>query len=129
MAHTFGRAWYEVMGDSWNVHANPVEGGKDPGEYMAKYLRKTFGMEGRAKELGMARRWSSSRGWPGRGRMRLEPTVEEDWYESIYRKRPAEDGAEKGTFRKVGTSSEMEAYFAAKAKVAGAKALIRSLDA
>lgn len=46
---------------------------------MAKYLLKTFGAEGRHKALGMKRRWSSSRGWPGSGRLRMKITDEKNW--------------------------------------------------
>ena len=86
LSHRFARAWYEVTGDSYIVQATPVIPGKDAGGYMAKYLTKTFGAEGRMKALGMKRRWSSSRGWPGSGRPRLRPSVEKNWEHREYKK-------------------------------------------
>ncbi len=41
---------------------------------MAKYLAKTFAGVDRLKALGMSRRWSTSRGWPGNGRSIFYPT-------------------------------------------------------
>lgn len=112
VAHRISRVWWSITGDSYVVDARLVEGGRDPGDYMAKYLTKGFGQERRMKELGMARRWSSSRGWPGSGRMRLEPTIEDDWRERVYAARalPA-DLVDRGTFKKMGSSEEMEGYF------------------
>ena len=111
LAHRFSRVWYGVTGDSFMVHASPVAGGRDPGDYMGKYLDKSFDAE-RAKALGMRRRWSSSRGWPGSGRMRLEPTLEDDWKVVEYQKGRLEPALiERGSFKRVGTSPEMEALF------------------
>ncbi len=89
---------------------------------MAKYLGKTFGQEDRAKELGMKRRWSSSRGWPGAGRMQLEPSLTKDWVHRDYKRLylPREEIAP-GTFTKVGTSPEMLKYFADKSEDAAAR--------
>lgn len=115
LSHVLSRAWALVTGDSFIVHTVPVVGAEGAGSYMAKYLGKTFGSEQRMKELGMKRRWSSSRGWPGNGRMRLKPTEEGDWYETVYRKSaPSGEEIDKGTFEKTGSSDEMVAYFKAK---------------
>lgn len=76
LSHSFARPWYEVTGDSYIVHTLQASAGEGAGRYMGKYLQKTFGMEGRLKALGMDRRWSSSKGWPGGGRMRL---ATKDW--------------------------------------------------
>jgi len=122
VGHRFSRAWYGLTGDSWVVHAKAVFNGPGAGNYMAKYLRKTFGQEDRAKELGMKRRWSSSRGWPGAGRMRLEPSLTKDWnhrdYKGLYLPR---EELKPGTFTKVGSSPEMIAYFAKKSDSAAAR--------
>lgn len=53
---------------------------------MAKYLDKTFGMEGRMKIVGMSRRWSTSRGWPGTGRMGLKQTEEGGWMSMTFQR-------------------------------------------
>jgi len=78
LAHTCARAWKAVTQDSYIVHAIPVTSGAGAGAYMAKYLAKEFDGP-RAKRLGMARRWSSSVGWPGSARMRLEVTARNGW--------------------------------------------------
>ena len=111
LAHTFSRAWYAVTGDSYIVHAIPVLGAKGGAAYMAKYVSKTFGMEGRLKALGMARRWSSSRGWPGSGRMRLAPSAEGGWYERVFSYGTLEaEKVDHGSFDRVGNANTRE-YF------------------
>ena len=71
LSHRFSVAWQAVTGDSFICHATAVVGAAKAASYMAKYMVKTFGMEGRFKAMGMERRWSSSRGWPGTGQVRL----------------------------------------------------------
>ena len=71
LSHRLARPWQQVTRDSYIVHVERVGTPGDAGRYMGKYLTKTFGMESRMSMLGMSRRWSSSRGWPGGGRMRL----------------------------------------------------------
>ncbi len=70
LAHRLSLEWETITGDSWVVHTTPVTGAKGAGGYMAKYMRKEFDGE-RAETLGMVRRWSNSRGWPGPRRNRL----------------------------------------------------------
>jgi len=70
LSHRISREWLKVTEDSWMVHTVPVTSGKGAGGYLAKYMRKEFNVE-RAGLLGMARRWSTSRGWPGPKRVRL----------------------------------------------------------
>ncbi len=79
LAHQFSRVWYGVTGDSWIAHGIPVIGGAGAGAYMGKYLAKNMFAEGRKDILGMERRWSSSRGWPGSGRLRLAQTDLGGW--------------------------------------------------
>ncbi len=55
------------------VHGMQVDPGKRAGAYMSKYLHKTF------ERPWLTRRFSTSRGWPGGGRMRLLATVERRW--------------------------------------------------
>jgi len=84
---------------------------------MGKYLAKTFAAQSRHEALGMTRRWSSSRDWPGSGRIRLEPSLTSDWKERIfYNKKLETEHVDRGTFTKVGSSDEMVAYFAKKAE-------------
>ncbi len=112
VAHEFSRTWFAVTGDSYVVHTTPVSNGLGAGNYMAKYLSKTFGSEARLKELGMSRRWSSSRGWPGSGQLRLDPSVNGEWTERVYeRGRLDRDKVDSGTFTRVGTSPEMVKFF------------------
>ncbi len=73
VAHRIAREWYELTGDSRIVHANWVTSARKGANYLAKYLGKEFDAP-RAATLGMARRWSSSRTWPGTGRLRLVQT-------------------------------------------------------
>lgn len=71
VAHRFARQWLEVTNDSWIIHAMPVSSALGAGHYLAKYISKTLGRDNRSVVSGMRRRWSSSRGWPGSGRLRL----------------------------------------------------------
>jgi len=77
VAHRISREWEELTGDSRIVHANWVTSAQKGANYLAKYVGKEFDAP-RAAELGMARRWSSSRTWPGTGRLRLLQT-ERGW--------------------------------------------------
>ena len=129
LAHVLSRHWYAVTGDSFIVHTTPVLGADGAGAYMAKYLVKTFGQEGRAKALGMRRRWSSSRGWPGSGRQRLAPTLDQDWYERVfsYRRVPEAWKSERGTFTKVSVNEAVAEYFLKREAKRSAQALLRSV--
>ena len=70
LAHAVSRAWEEITGDSWVVHTMAVIGANRAGGYLCKYMGKEFDGE-RAEALGMERRWSRSRDWPGIRRNRL----------------------------------------------------------
>ena len=71
LSHRFSREWKAITkGESYIWFAIPVAGAAKAGSYMAKYLDKAFDGK-RAGELGMKRRWSYSKGWPGGGRLRL----------------------------------------------------------
>lgn len=74
VAHMLSRAWYAVTGDSWIVDVSSVRSRKKSGDYLGKYLQKgdRFGLEA----LGFTRRWSSSKGWAGTGRIRLRQSKE-----------------------------------------------------
>ncbi len=95
LAHEMSRAWFAVTHDSWMVHAIPVTSGKGAGGYMAKYMGKEFDGE-RAQALGMQRRWSTSRGWPGSGRLRLRATLRQDWVRTTFRYGHVESDIEGG---------------------------------
>ncbi len=85
LSHTMAREWYAVTGDSWLIHGMPVYSAKGAGSYMAKYMGKEFDGD-RAAELGMQRRWSTSRGWPGTSRMRLQQSGRpEGWARHSFR--------------------------------------------
>ncbi len=78
LSHEISRVWFRVTGDSYICHSIPVISARGAAGYMSKYLGKDF--EGdRAVALGMQRRWSSSRGWPGSGRQRLEHSEKGEW--------------------------------------------------
>ena len=117
LAHVFARAWYSVTGDSYIVHTRPVVGHEKAAAYMAKYVSKTFGEEGRMAALGMKRRWSSSRGWPGSGKLRLQVTEDEDWKERYFRYgRVACETEDAGTFTRVGDDATREYFEKASSK-------------
>jgi len=78
LAHRVARLWLQVTKDSYIVHATPVYGAGTAGGYMGKYMQKEFDGE-EAEALGMARRWSTFRGWPGSGRLRLRVTGRKGW--------------------------------------------------
>lgn len=61
-----------MTGDSYIVHTMPVVGAAGAAAYLAKYVRKSFGAEKRMAEFGMSRRWSTSKGWPGSGALKLQ---------------------------------------------------------
>lgn len=79
LAHVFARSWRVVTKDSWIVHTVPVTGAAGASSYMAKYLTKSFGTEARLASVGMSRRWSSSRGWPGSVGLKLAQTDRQGW--------------------------------------------------
>lgn len=83
LAHVVARVWWMVTGDSYIVHTVAVTDAKGSGSYMAKYMTKSFGKE-RARALGMSRRWSTSKGWPGNGRLQLAQTVGAGWAQVEY---------------------------------------------
>lgn len=84
MSHVWSRHWFAVTGDSYLVHAVPVHSGKGAGSYLGKYLRKGMQVRAELEALGFKRRWSSSRGWPGGGRIRLAQTLNGGWAEIVY---------------------------------------------
>ena len=71
LSHSIARPWYQVTGNSYIVHGVAVSSSEGAGQYMAKYLAKTFSQAERMAELGVNRRWSTSRGWPGNGKLEL----------------------------------------------------------
>lgn len=76
VSHELSRAWYDITGDSLIVHSMPVISFKGVGAYMSKYLAKTLGGERlRLESLGVRRRYSSSRSWPGGGRLSLKMSL------------------------------------------------------
>lgn len=77
LSHMASRVWKEVTRDSYIVHAQGVVSPKGMGTYLAKYMMKDFGMD-RVAAM-QSRRWANSRGWPGRGRLRLRNTVRKLW--------------------------------------------------
>ncbi len=84
LSHRIARHWQGVTGDSYIVLGTPVTGAVGAGSYMGKYLGKEFD-GARAEVLGMARRWSNSRGWPGRGRRHLRQTDNGGWDRHSFR--------------------------------------------
>ena len=81
LSHRLSRVWWEVTKDSYIVHTVPVITAYGAGGYMAKYMSKQFD-EKRAATLGMERRWSTSRGWPGNGHLRLKQL---EWHSTLFR--------------------------------------------
>lgn len=74
LAHQVSRVWFEITKDSYIVDAVPVLGAPGAGRYLAKYMQKGALNRRKLDDLGFTRRWSSSRGWPGSGRLRLAQT-------------------------------------------------------
>lgn len=71
LSHVVSRYWKEIVPDTEIVHAVPVTGEESAGKYLSKYMASTFTDRKVLERLGFKRRWSSSRGWPGGGRIRL----------------------------------------------------------
>ena len=86
LSHRLARPWLEITGDSRIVHVAPVTSARGAGAYMAKYLMKVFGQERPSLELGMTRRWSSARGWPGSGTLQLAQTLRGGWRATEFRR-------------------------------------------
>jgi len=72
LSHRAARAWKAITG-SYIVHAIEVSGAKGAGRYMGKYLHKTF------LDPVFTRRWATSHGWPGAGKLQLKQTMEGGW--------------------------------------------------
>ena len=107
LAHRFGRTWYAVTTDSWIAHATRVKSAAGAAGYLGKYLLKT--MYDR-RNYPMKRRWSSSRGWPGTGRVRLKQTETlAGWYKMEFHPGTliAEEGGPADLLERVGDSMTM----------------------
>lgn len=75
LSHRLSRVWEAVTGDSWIVYCVPVTSPDRAGNYLLKYMAKGMGKRGNLEALGFKRRWSTSRGWPGKGRIRLRQSL------------------------------------------------------
>lgn len=78
LSHELSEVWRGIT-ESWIVHTVPVVGARGAGKYLQKYMAKGHGQREELEAMGFSRRWSSSRGWPGSGRVRLRRTVEGGW--------------------------------------------------
>lgn len=79
LSHVWSRHWLEVTGDSYLVFATPVLSAHGAGFYLDKYMAKTHVQRKELEDRGFKRRWSSSRTWPGGGRLRLYQTTHGGW--------------------------------------------------
>ncbi len=79
LSHVWSRHWLAVTGDTPIVHAQAVLGRNQAGWYLAKYMDKTLAARRSLQDRGFKRRWSSSRTWPGGGRLRLWQTTHGGW--------------------------------------------------
>lgn len=70
MSHVFAREWWDITGDSYMCFGTEVEDPRKAGSYLGKYMEKDFGRPRKG------RRYTTSRGWPGGSRMRLQRTQE-----------------------------------------------------
>lgn len=106
LAHKVARVWQKVTGDSYIVHTVVVTGAKGSGAYMVKYMTKAFS-KARAIALGMTRRWSSSKGWPGSGKLQLAQTVGGGWATVEYLAMTVEKNL-LGQYRRDGRKAQVE---------------------
>ena len=102
LAHRFAREWFGVTGDSYIVHGTDVYSARGAGGYMAKYLLKGFDGE-RARALGMRRRWSTSKGWPGSGHMELDV---DGWLVRNFQYGKGREAEDTDTFTRKGSASQ-----------------------
>lgn len=79
LSHRLSRVWESVTGGSWVVFLVEVTSPSGAGSYLGKYMAKGHRQRQDLWEAGFTRRWSTSRGWPGGGRLRLRQTVERGW--------------------------------------------------
>ena len=111
LSHEFSGHWYAVTGDSYIVHARGVVGEEDAAKYLGKYISKGFMRSDREMLTGMARRWSSSVGWPGNMELRLAQTTKGGWEERLFRRGKMEDrflGGPMDLLERVGEDIVME---------------------
>lgn len=84
LSHRMSELWLGVTGDSWHVHTMLVRGAGRAGAYLFKYMAKTLTTWADLEALGFKRRYSNSKSWPGRGRVRLQGSLEKRWYKRIF---------------------------------------------
>lgn len=84
LSHAMSRLWWDITGDSFIVHATPVISAAGAAAYIGKYVGKTMYDRSAYESLGIKRRWSSSRGHPGSGRLRLAQTEKGGWLKRSY---------------------------------------------
>lgn len=107
LSHSMSRLWLSVTGDSYIVHVVPIVGAAGAASYMAKYIAKEFDSRV-ATDLGMARRWSTSNGFPFGGQVRLAQT-DKGWYRKQWRKSwTGEIGGPDDLMERVGDMEVME---------------------
>lgn len=79
LSHRMSRLWLAITHDSYIVHAVPVVGARGVGSYLSSYLKKDMYDRTDLESIGFGRRFSTSRGWPGNGRLRLAETLVNGW--------------------------------------------------
>ncbi len=84
VSHAMSRLWWAITGDSYIVHAEPVLSATRAANYISKYIAKTMHSREPFEAVGIYRRWSSSRGFPGAGRLRLAQTDRTGWQRLEY---------------------------------------------
>lgn len=85
LSHALGCLWLDITGDSYIVHATPVLSHSRTAAYLSKYLSKGVEDRGELERRGFKRRWSSSRGYPGGGRLRLAATEDPGWVSRVWK--------------------------------------------
>ncbi len=88
LSHALSRLWWDITGESFIVHATPVISARGAAAYVSKYIAKTMYNRQAFLDLGISRRWSSSRGYPGAGRLRLAQTDRGGWVSHEYQHGP-----------------------------------------
>jgi hypothetical protein len=64
LEHLLSGAWHGITGDSYVVDVKDIGSGKKVANYLAKYMAKGITYKTRLAQLGFARSWARSRGWP-----------------------------------------------------------------
>lgn len=105
--HDMSRDWFESTGDSFVTETVDVYNPRGMGSYLGKYVTKAFGQRKELEGLGFSRRYTTSRGWPGK-RSRLAGSTDESGWSEWRKVERQNKKYNPGTYDKVGSAAALE---------------------